>query len=256
VAGRRIDNTAPSVTMADPGAFVRATVTLTATVSDSGSGVASTSIQRAPAGSSTWTDVCAAASCPLDTTTLADGPYDLRAVATDVAGNTGTSALIGGLVVDNTAPTGTDITAANHAGGIAAKPEAGDVVTYTFSEPILPASVLAGWTGAATPVTVRFNNGNPDAVTVYDSANATQLALGSFTSGKKYVTTNTSFSGSTMLLSGSTIAITLGTPSAATSAAKGSTSLAWTVSAAATDRAGNPVTAATVAESGRNDSDF
>jgi chitinase len=256
VSGRRIDNTAPVVTMNGPGAYLRATVTLTASATDAGSGVASTRIQRAPAGSSTWTDVCAAASCPLDTTTLADGVYDLRAVAIDVAGNTGTSAIVAGVVVDNTAPTGTDIKAANFSGGIAAKPEAGDVVTYTFSEPLLPASILAGWTGAATAVTVRFDNGNPDVMTIFDAANTAQIALGSFTSGKKYVTANTIFSGSTMVLSGSSVVVTLGTPSGSTAAAKGSTTLQWTVSTAATDLAGNPVTAATVSESGAADPDF
>ena len=50
-----------------------------------------------------------------------------------------------------------------------------------------PASILAGWTGTSTPVTVRFTNGNPDVVTSWNSANTVQTALGSFSTGKKYV---------------------------------------------------------------------
>lgn len=260
VLSRRIDNTAPSVTMGDPGAFLRATVTLTATAGDAGSGVASLRLQRSSTGANAWTDVCtqpsSPASCPLNTTTLPNGGYDLRAIATDAAGNTTTSALVTNRVVDNTAPTGTDIQTTNKTGAIAGKPETGDVVTYSFSEPILPTSVLAGWAGGSTPVTVRFTNGTADVVTVYDSTNGTQLALGSVTSGKKYVGANVNFTGSTMVLSGNTISVTLGTPSGATSTANGATTLQWTTSTAATDRAGNPVSAATVPETGTSDLDF
>jgi hypothetical protein len=260
VTNRRVDNTAPSATMSDPGAFLRATVTLTATASDTGSGLATLRIQRAPTGSSTWTDVCTTttspANCALNTTTLTDGGYDLQAIATDLAGNTTTSALVSNRVIDNTAPTGLDVQTANAAGGTAGKPETGDTLTYTFSEPMLPGSVLSGWTGAATPVVVRITNGNPDVITVYNSTNTTQLALGSVSSGKKYVTATTTFTASTMILTGTTITLTLGTPSGSTSTANGTTTLQWTTSTAATDRAGNPLTAATVLETGTADLDF
>jgi fibronectin type 3 domain-containing protein len=260
VANRRIDNTGPSVTMADPGAFLRATVTLTASATDAGSGVASVRIQRAPAGSSTWTDVCTVTSgpygCPLNTATLTDGGYDLRAIATDAAGNASTSALVSNRVVDNTAPTAVDIQTTNASGGTAGKPEAGDVLTYTFSEPMRPESILAGWTGAATPVVVRIANGNPDVISVFDATNTTQLALGTVKSGKKYVTASTTFTASSIVLGGNTISVTLGTPSGATTTANGTTTLQWTVSTAATDRAGNALTAATVLETGAADLDF
>ena len=86
--------------------------------------------------------------------------------------------MVANRVVDNTAPTAVDVQTTNAAGGTAGKPEAGDVLTYMFSEPMKPASILAGWTGAATAVVVRFTNGNPDVITVFDATNATQLALG------------------------------------------------------------------------------
>jgi hypothetical protein len=260
VADRRIDNTGPTVTMGDPGGFIRGTVTLGAAPADSGSGIASVTIQRAPAATATWTTVCSDTtvpySCSLNTIVLTDGGYDLRAVATDIAGNTTTSATVANRVVDNTAPTGVDIQTSNVAGGTVGKPETGDLLTFTLSEPVAPASVLSGWGGAATSVVVRFTNGNPDVISVYDSTNTTQLALGSVRSGKKYVTGDVAFLASSALLSGSTIAVTLGVPNGSTAKANGSTTLQWTPSTAATDRAGNPLTAGTIAESGLADLDF
>jgi hypothetical protein len=260
VGNRRIDNTGPAVTMGDPGGFVRGAITLAAIAADPGTGVASVAIQRAPAGTTTWSSVCSDTTspytCSLATTTLTDGGYDLRAVATDVAGNTTTSATVANRVVDNTAPTGVDIQASNVAGGIAGKPETGDAFALTFSEPMAPASVLAGWSGAVTPVVVRFTNGNPDVISVYDSTNTTPLALGSVASGKKYVTGDTAFMGSSAVLSGSTIVVTLGVPNGSTGKANGTTTLQWTLSTAATDLAGNPLTAGTIAETGLADFDF
>ena len=41
--------------------------------------------------------------CSYDTSALADGQYDFRSLATDNAGNTGTSTVYSGPIVDNTA---------------------------------------------------------------------------------------------------------------------------------------------------------
>jgi hypothetical protein len=258
VAGRRIDNTGPTVSMNDPGAYVSGTITVSATASDAGSGMASVTIQRAPTGTTTWTTICvdttSSYSCSLNTTTLAGGGYDFRAIATDVAGNTTTSAVLANRVVDNSGPTGVDIQTTN--AGTSAHPEPGDTIVYTFSEAMDPASILAGWTGSSTPVTVRFTNGNPDVVTVWNSSNTVQTALGNFNSGKKYVTASMSFTGSTMLMSGATVVVTLGTPTATTQTPHGNTTLKWTVSTAATDLAGNPLTAGTISETGLADEDF
>jgi hypothetical protein len=261
LVSRRIDNTAPSATMGDPGAFLRATVTLAATAIDGGSGLASLRIQSAPAGSSTWTDVCSTAAspadCALNTAALADGGYDLRAVASDVAGNTTTSATVANRVVDNLAPTGVDVQTTNVSGGTAGRPESADTIVYTFSEPVLGTSILPGWSGGATAVTVRFTNGNPDVLTVFDAANTAAVTLGSVTSGRKYVTANITFAASTMVMAANKVTITLGAPSGATATATGGNStLRWTTSTAATDLAGNPMGAATVLEAGIADLDF
>ncbi|MDN4173645.1 Ig-like domain-containing protein [Nocardioides sp. SOB77] len=105
VEGVQVDNVAPSVVLQDPGSPLRGVVTLTASASDAHSGVDQVVLQHAAAGSTTWRDACtlteAPFSCRFDTTTVADGTYSFRAVATDAAGGTTTSAAVTGRTVDN-----------------------------------------------------------------------------------------------------------------------------------------------------------
>src|SRR5215218_8698318 len=110
VTSRRVDNTAPSPTTSDPGSPLTGTVSVTSTATETGSGLASHTLQyRATAGA--WVDVCtsttAAMTCSWNTSGLADGLYDLRTVATDAAGNSAISAPVFNRRVDNTAPTAT-----------------------------------------------------------------------------------------------------------------------------------------------------
>jgi hypothetical protein len=165
------------------------------------------------------------------------------------------------VIVDNTAPTAADIQAANKAGSTAGKPELGDTVTYTFSEPIDPHSILANWTGAATNVVVRISNATNDPLTVYNAANTTQLPLGSVALGRNdYVTANATFgasgTASTMVQSGNSITITLGTASAGPTTAASTGSMIWTPSASAYDRAGNAETTTARTETGSADKEF
>jgi hypothetical protein len=95
-----VDATAPSVSLADPGARLRGTVTLSPSADDGGgSGVATLVVQRSPAGAGNWTNV----GLNWNTTNVVDGAYDLRARATDNAGNPATS-VVRTVNVDNTAP--------------------------------------------------------------------------------------------------------------------------------------------------------
>ncbi|MGH3105160.1 MAG: Ig-like domain-containing protein, partial [Gaiellaceae bacterium] len=107
VGSRRVDNTRPSVSLTDPGGAINSSVTLAANAADAGSGVASVEFQRSPAGGGSWTTLSTDTSDPytagFDTTSVPDGLYDLRVVATDLAGNAET-ATVGGRRVDNTAP--------------------------------------------------------------------------------------------------------------------------------------------------------
>jgi hypothetical protein len=190
---------------------------------------------------------------------LVAGSKAFAITATDVAMNptiqTGFS-----VTVDNTSPSAADIQTTNAAGGTNGLAETGDTMIFTFSEPIDPNSIVTGWNGGATMVTLRLNNGNPanDTVTVFDAANTAQLPLGSVDLGRKDLTgTNITFTTSTMVMSGSTITITLGAPVGGTPTMEGTTAgMAWTPSTTATDRAGNACLATARTETGAADKDF
>ncbi len=81
---------------------------LTASVADGGSGVATVTLEYSPAAADSWTALATLTAEPfsfeLDTTLLADGLYDLRAVATDAAGNQTVSALVASRAIDNALP--------------------------------------------------------------------------------------------------------------------------------------------------------
>ena len=108
VSGVRVDNTTPTGSIADPGGYLRNSVSLAGTAADEGSGVATVAFQRSPANAETWTTIETDTADPygaaLDTTALADGLYDLRVLVTDDAGNESTAS-IANRRVDNTKPT-------------------------------------------------------------------------------------------------------------------------------------------------------
>ena len=113
-------------------------------------------------------------------------------------------------VVDNTAPTASDVQTTNVGGGTLGRPENGDTVTFTYSEQIPTTSILAGWNGTATAVTVRINNqGGNDRLEVWDAANTAKLPLTSTFLGlnNNYVTGDSTFNG-TMVQAGASITIT------------------------------------------------
>ncbi|MDN4609638.1 Ig-like domain-containing protein [Arthrobacter burdickii] len=101
-----VDNLGPVVVMSDPGTPLSGTRTFTATATDAHSGVAQTQVQYSRSGTTTWTTLCtvdiAPFSCRFDTTALAYGSYNFRAVATDAAGISTTSAVVSNRMVDNT----------------------------------------------------------------------------------------------------------------------------------------------------------
>jgi hypothetical protein len=194
-------------------------------------------------------------------TPLAANTYSYTVTATDVAGNSSVKSGLS-VIVDNTVPAGSGIQTPV-AGSIVGQAQLNDAIAYTYSEPIDPNSVLAGWTGAATNVTVRINNNTPtnDQVQVFNSANTAQLPLGNVNLGRTdYTTANITFGASgtksSMTMSGNTITVTLGTASAAGTTAAATGTMIWTPSATATDRAGNASSITNVTESGTADKDF
>jgi hypothetical protein len=140
-------------------------------------------------------------------------------------------------------------------------------VTFTYNEPIERLSILAGWTSGTANVVVRMNNGTtptPDVLQVYNSANTLQLAVtniaGLNLGRSDYINGNRTFGAtgtpSTMVRSGNSITITLGTASGGATTAAASGTMAWTPSAGATDRAGNPGSTTAVNETGTADREF
>jgi chitinase len=261
VTNRRVDNTAPTVSLTNPGTPLSGTVALAATASDS-VGVAGVSFERSPAGAGTWTQICndttSAYSCSFNTTLISDGTYDLRAVATDTAGNQ-TVSLVSNRVIDN-APRGVDIQTTN--GGTAGRLGSSDTITLTFSEPILTTSVLAGWNGTSQAIRISVtNNASADQLD-FTTTGGVRLPLvlsnidlvlnGNFVS-------NTVTFNATMVQSGNAITVTVGTQASgfgnlATSAAAGA--MTWRPSATLTDATAHACATTTVTESGGSDIDF
>ena len=99
------DWTPPTVSVRNPGASVKDTVTVTADAADGESGVADVVVQYLPDGASTWVTLCTATtapySCSWNTKTVADGGYELRARATDRAGYTTVSEIVRTTVANN-----------------------------------------------------------------------------------------------------------------------------------------------------------
>ncbi|HEY1478470.1 MAG TPA: Ig-like domain-containing protein, partial [Gaiellales bacterium] len=138
----RIDNSAPLVTLTAPlaGAAFSGALSLAATASDAGSGVAQTRFELRSAGGA-WQPLGSAADAPYHADAAApaaDGPYDVRAVATDALGNE-TATPASAIVVDRTAPTvSLDALQPAVGGTIALGVDAGDAgsglarVTYQF----------------------------------------------------------------------------------------------------------------------------
>ncbi len=205
---------------------------------------------------------------------LIAGSKTFTVTATDTAANS--AGLEGAVTVDNTAPTGTDVQTTN--AGTNGFAEQGDSIVFSFSEPVEPESVLAGWNGAATPVVVRLiDNGllglplANDAVQIYNAANSTLLPLGTVDLGRgdyaagllggnaKFGATGTA---STMTMSGSTVTVVLGTFSTTAligperTTAGGTGTMSWTLVATPFDRAANAMSTAAAGESGGADKEF
>lgn len=275
IANRVVDNTVSSVSVDDPGAFLRGTVTVTA-VANSSAGVTSVRLQRAVAGTSTWVDLCtdttAPYTCAWNTATVTDGLYDLRAVMTDGTGSTTTSAVVTNRRVDNTPFRGVDVQAVN-GGSTAGRLEANDRLQLTFSQVIAPGSVTPGWDGSALAVTVRLRDGNllglgnkGDTLDVLRNNAAVQL--GSVNLGEDYLKSNRTVQfNATMTLTtvtvngvpASAVTLTLGNTAGSAGGLRTVTlasTTVWTPSAAVRDLAGAVLSGAPVTELGALDREF
>ena len=193
-------------------------------------------------------------SAQLTANALPNGSLTFSVTATDVAANV--TVANGSVTIDSTAPAPTNISAS---GGIAGRPEVGDVLTLTTNDTLDTFRLLANWSGSATTVQLRFvQQGGGDRVEILDSAGTTQVPFGTINTNRNDFTNGTlSFNGSTMTQAGGVITITLGAPIVGTVNTVGnSAQMVWTPSATATDRAGNAMPTAAFNEPAPLDYDF
>jgi hypothetical protein len=194
-------------------------------------------------------------SYPLNVGSAANGDYAIRYYATNGAGNTSAASPTTIFTLDTAAPAAL-VPAATNGGTTVGRLEQGDTLTFATSERLLPSSILAGWTGSSTNVTVRVTSGGTDLLTVYNGG--APLNLGGLDLQRSDFAAGTvDFTGSTMLQSGGTITLTLGTPDqpARITTAAGAANMRWTPAVSATDLAGNALPATSVDETD-NDPDF
>lgn len=203
---------------------------------------------------------------------LPQGATTFTVTATDTASNADVES--GSVTVDDTAPLAADVQTTNV--GTASLAEQGDTVRMTFSEPIEPQSIQAGWNGVATNVVVRLADAallglGADALQVYNAANTVPLPLGEIQLGRSdyigvglsgNVRFGASGTPSTMAFAGDTLVVTLGTYSStflvdpSRTTAGGSGTLTWTPVATPYDRAQNQLSITPATESGAADRDF
>jgi hypothetical protein len=210
----------------------------------------------------TWYEFCRDTSAPFmcagDSTAIVDGIYSVRAVTVD---NVGVKIISGSflITIDNTAPTAADIQATN-GGATPGRLEPGDAVMLTWSEPIAPASVLAGWNGTDQAIRVRVTDAAAnDQLDFYDSTGTTRLGLVATAAdlklGADFVTASSDFD-ATMKLSGNAIIVTLDAQRSGTLTTAAAGTMTWRPSAGATDLLGNPSATTLRTETGAGDVDF
>jgi hypothetical protein len=251
------DYVAPAVTLTTPadGAYVNTRTPALSGAAGNATGDATTVTVKIYAGTAatgtpvqTLTPTRSGATWSATAAALTNGStYTAQAAQSDSSSNTGLSTPHT-FTVDTTVPTATGLATAN-GGSTAGKMESGDTVTFTYSEPIDPATVLAGWTGTSTAVTfTATNSASNDTFTVGGSVH-----LGSVATGGNYVTATATFA-ATMVRSanGMSVTVTLGALQSGTVAGTAVTgrNMTWTVDKAVKDRAGNAVTTTSVAQTG------
>jgi len=179
--------------------------------------------------------------------TLSAGSKAYSLALTDQAGNSGSQSF--SVTADNGPFAAAEIGTENHSGGTAGKAEKGDTVTYTFNKAVDPASIVSGWDGSGTKsVTVSIaDSASNDALTVSGATIGSVALGGNFTTSGK----TTTFTSSTLSVSGETVTVVLGTDSAGNAKSETSkTKPVWTPSTSNYDPAANACSSATV--SGEN----
>ncbi len=277
ITNRIIDNTVSSVSMEDPGAYLSGTVTLNASANSTAK-ITNVRIQSAPAGTNTWTTRCTVLaepySCDWDTTTVGDGLYDFRAILTDDVGKETISTPVASRRVDNTPLRGADIQAVNGS-GTQGKIDAGDTLSFTYSQQVNLASVTPGWQGSSLPVTLRLRDGNVQGLGTGNSGDTVDIqrpgstvnlgsvnTKGNFIKNRKTTTFNATMTAATVTIAGvpkTVITVTLGAPTSGSGSLRVSgkaATMVWTPSSSVTSLSGVASSLIPTNETGTVDKDF
>ena len=180
-------------------------------------------------------------------------------------------ATAGSAVIDIAAPTPVDVQTVNATGGTVGLPQPADSVVFTYSEPIEPCSLVAGWDGLDPVDIVTYMadaGGSNDTLYFYNPATGTQVPLGSVnlgTSKGDYTGSSNAIFGigatpGTIAVNSYQVTVTLGSLYSG-SVKTGATAdvMRWTggaTPAPPTDYAGNNGTTTAVNESGISDKEF
>jgi len=139
----------------------------------------------------------------------------------------------------STAPPSATSIATTNGGNAKGKAQTGDSITFSYTQAIDPKSVLPGWNGSSTPVQVQLS-GKKTTTTLGVTSGATTLPLGSVDLGGVYVNSASMTWNATMVQTGTSIKVTLGSISSGTissTAVTGGT-VAWTPSSGVKNLAG------------------
>jgi len=179
--------------------------------------------------------------------TLAAGSKSYSLALADQAGNSGSQSF--SVTADNGPFAAADFDTANASGGTSGKAEKGDTIAYTFNKAVDPASLVSGWDGSGSKsVTVSIaDNSSNDTLTVTGASIGSVALAGNYTNTGK----TTTFTASSMSVSGAVVTIVLGTDSAGNARTETTKHApTWTPSTSSYDVAGNACAAAAV--SGEN----
>lgn len=196
---------------------------------------------------------------------LSNGTKSFTVTATDAAGLTDT--FTGSVTADSTSPSARSIATANRTGGTAGRAEQGDTATVAFSEAIDPDSLVDGWDGTAIDVQAAIVDGavsGRDGLRVYDEATLDPddfLPIGTIDLGRSDFVTSGSLAvfglataegtASSMVLSGATLTITLGSLDLGSSGtSSGNATERYAPVSTITDVAGNASGTSTISASG------
>jgi hypothetical protein len=203
-------------------------------------------------------------------TTLPPGTYTLKVTQDDNADNTGTATRT--FTVPGVEPVA--ISAVNGGSSSqAGRLNSGDKITFTFSDPIAPTSVLSTFSGSSAPVVVRFldeyDDHSDDSFTVLDRYRRDNVKLdagswsgvdGGVFTGRTYVTDTVDFTATmTRSSDGKSFVITLGTPDdddRLVGTAQSAANMKWKPRSGPTDLAGNPIVDLSPVQETDNDRDF